>query len=151
VMQTVPQPRLEPGHQFESQALPYLRQVRFQAGLRQRELARRVGVDPSIVSGWELGTRPVSGERIQDVADALGTSPRALGAVAMDEEPTPILSFHRPTGTPAAPAPEPLSLEHDARRVRVPIGVPPLGGDLHGPNIGPYHRVTYCSCGERMG
>jgi transcriptional regulator with XRE-family HTH domain len=49
-----------------------MRELRARQGLKQSEVARRMGLDPSIPSLWEQGKRPVPANRVQSLADALG-------------------------------------------------------------------------------
>lgn len=49
----------------------YLRALRLRAGLRQQELAERVGYDTSHVSGVELGRKNPSQEFLERFADSL--------------------------------------------------------------------------------
>lgn len=51
-----------------------LRELRARQGLKQSEVARRMGLDPSIPSLWEQGKRPVPAGRIRSLADALHVS-----------------------------------------------------------------------------
>lgn len=51
-----------------------MREIRARQGLKQSEVARRMGLDPSIPSLWEQGKRPVPSNRILPLADALGVA-----------------------------------------------------------------------------
>jgi transcriptional regulator with XRE-family HTH domain len=51
-----------------------MRELRARQGLKQSQVARRLGVDPSIPSLWEQGKRPVPASRVQALADALGVT-----------------------------------------------------------------------------
>ena len=51
-----------------------MREIRARQGLKQSEVARRMGLDPSIPSLWEQGKRPVPANRIGALAEALGVS-----------------------------------------------------------------------------
>ncbi len=51
-----------------------IRELRVQQGLKQSEIARRMGLDPSIPSLWEQGKRPVPSSRIRALAEALGVT-----------------------------------------------------------------------------
>jgi len=112
-----------------------MRELRARQGLRQSELARRMGLDPSIPSLWEQGKRPVPASRLRALADALGVpldelldgipdAPRALpppgtsrafGVAAEppldDDEPrlsrtTPLLRLVAASDPEETPAPE---------------------------------------------
>ncbi len=68
-----------------------IRDLRTQQGLKQSEIARRMGLDPSIPSLWEQGKRPVPSSRVRALAEALGvTLPELLdgvpGAAAAESE-----------------------------------------------------------------
>lgn len=49
-----------------------MRELRARQGLKQSDVARRMGLDPSIPSLWEQGKRPVPASRVRALADALG-------------------------------------------------------------------------------
>lgn len=51
-----------------------MRELRARSGLKQSEIARRMGLDPSIPSLWEQGKRPVPPTRLRSLADALGVT-----------------------------------------------------------------------------
>jgi transcriptional regulator with XRE-family HTH domain len=51
-----------------------MRELRSRQGLKQSEIARRMGLDPSIPSLWEQGKRLVPASRVTALADALGVS-----------------------------------------------------------------------------
>jgi transcriptional regulator with XRE-family HTH domain len=51
-----------------------IRELRTRQGLKQSEVARRMGLDPSIPSLWEQGKRLVPANRVRALADALGVS-----------------------------------------------------------------------------
>lgn len=51
-----------------------MRELRARLGLKQSEVARRIGLDPSIPSLWEQGKRPVPANRVASLAEALGVS-----------------------------------------------------------------------------
>ncbi len=51
-----------------------MRDLRARQGLKQSELARRMGLDPSIPSLWEQGKRLVPANRVSALADALGVT-----------------------------------------------------------------------------
>ncbi len=55
-----------------------MREIRARQGLKQSEIARRMGLDPSIPSLWEQGKRPVPANRIGALAEALGVSVNEL-------------------------------------------------------------------------
>src|SRR5262249_50143555 len=48
-----------------------MRDLRARQGLKQSEVARRMGLDPSIPSLWEQGKRLVPANRVRSLADAL--------------------------------------------------------------------------------
>jgi transcriptional regulator with XRE-family HTH domain len=48
-----------------------MRELRARQGLKQSELARRMGLDPSIPSLWEQGKRLVPANRVRSLAEAL--------------------------------------------------------------------------------
>jgi transcriptional regulator with XRE-family HTH domain len=51
-----------------------MRDLRARQGLKQSEVARRMGLDPSIPSLWEQGKRLVPANRVRSLADALEVS-----------------------------------------------------------------------------
>jgi len=51
-----------------------MRDLRARQGLKQSEVARRMGLDPSIPSLWEQGKRLVPANRVRPLADALEVS-----------------------------------------------------------------------------
>lgn len=51
-----------------------IRRARKAAGLTQLQLARSIGVVPSTVAGWELGTHAFRMQRLSQLAQALGLS-----------------------------------------------------------------------------
>src|SRR5262249_39348775 len=51
-----------------------MRDLRARQGLKQSEVARRMGLDPSIPSLWEQGKRLVPANRVRSLADALQVS-----------------------------------------------------------------------------
>src|SRR5919197_4450081 len=51
-----------------------MREIRARQGLKQSEVARRMGLDPSIPSLWEQGKRLVPANRVRALADALEVS-----------------------------------------------------------------------------
>jgi transcriptional regulator with XRE-family HTH domain len=55
-----------------------MRDLRARQGLKQSELARRMGLDPSIPSLWEQGKRLVPANRVRSLADALEVSMEEL-------------------------------------------------------------------------
>jgi transcriptional regulator with XRE-family HTH domain len=55
-----------------------LRQLRLDAGLRQEELAERLGVNQTWVSKYENGERRLDLVQLHRVCDALGTTAAAL-------------------------------------------------------------------------
>ena len=48
-------------------------QARRALGMTQKELARRLGVDPSIVGYWERGERRPTGEMEEKIESLLGS------------------------------------------------------------------------------
>src|SRR5919198_3133884 len=48
-----------------------MREIRARQGLKQSEVARRMGLDPSIPSLWEQGKRLVPASRVRSLAEAL--------------------------------------------------------------------------------
>ena len=75
-----------------------MREIRARQGLKQSEIARRMGLDPSIPSLWEQGKRPVPANRIGSLAEALGVSVNELLE-----------------GLPGAPRPAEIPVEAPAR------------------------------------
>src|ERR687885_433448 len=69
-----------------------MRDLRARQGLKQSEVARRLGLDPSIPSLWEQGKRPVPANRIVPLAQALRVSVAELldGVVGVPEPRRPI-------------------------------------------------------------
>jgi transcriptional regulator with XRE-family HTH domain len=55
-----------------------MRELRARQGLKQSELARRMGLDPSIPSLWEQGKRLVPANRVHSLAEALEVSVEEL-------------------------------------------------------------------------
>jgi len=55
-----------------------MRDLRARQGLKQSEVARRMGLDPSIPSLWEQGKRMVPANRLRALADALEVSVEEL-------------------------------------------------------------------------
>jgi transcriptional regulator with XRE-family HTH domain len=51
-----------------------MRDLRARQGLKQSEVARRMGLDPSIPSLWEQGKRLVPANRVRSLAEALGVT-----------------------------------------------------------------------------
>lgn len=51
-----------------------LRKVLSDRGLSQSRAARLIGVSPSVISGWTLGSRPTDPMRVKRLCDALGIS-----------------------------------------------------------------------------
>lgn len=56
----------------------YIKQAREAAGLKQHEVAQRVGVSQSSVCAWEKGEAYPSAENLIKLADVLGTTTDAL-------------------------------------------------------------------------
>lgn len=46
--------------------------AREKKGLSQADLAKKLGVVPSTVAGWELGTHGIRMDRLEAIAKALG-------------------------------------------------------------------------------
>jgi transcriptional regulator with XRE-family HTH domain len=74
-----------------------MRDLRARQGLKQSEVARRMGLDPSIPSLWEQGKRLVPANRVRSLADAL--------QVSIEELLEGVSGTHRP---PSAPAEVPI-------------------------------------------
>jgi transcriptional regulator with XRE-family HTH domain len=55
-----------------------LKQARERIGLSQVQLAERLGVAPSTVAGWELGTHSVRTSRLSQLARVLRVQVRQL-------------------------------------------------------------------------
>ena len=55
-----------------------MRDLRARQGLKQSEVARRMGLDPSIPSLWEQGKRLVPANRVRPLAEALEVSVEEL-------------------------------------------------------------------------
>jgi transcriptional regulator with XRE-family HTH domain len=72
-----------------------MRELRVRQGLKQSEVARRMGLDPSIPSLWEQGKRPVPASRVRALAEALGVTTSELLQGVVDES----------TGNPVRPLP----------------------------------------------
>lgn len=51
----------------------YIVQLRDEAGMKQNELAKRVGWSPTVVSRIESGERPVTSDEIESILDAIGS------------------------------------------------------------------------------
>ena len=51
----------------------YIVQLRDEAGLKQNELAKRVGWSPAVLSRIESGERPVTSDEIESILDAIGS------------------------------------------------------------------------------
>lgn len=52
-----------------------LRYLRFKKGVKQKVLAKLLGVTPAAVSNWERGTDTPSVENIKKIADYFGVEP----------------------------------------------------------------------------
>jgi transcriptional regulator with XRE-family HTH domain len=61
-----------------------MREIRVRQGLKQAEVARRMGLDPSIISLLERGRRLVPRSRVPALAAALGVSVDELRGLAPD-------------------------------------------------------------------
>lgn len=57
---------------------PRIRELREQLGLKQREVARRIQIDPSLPQLWEADKRPVPHSRVEALAAALEVSVEEL-------------------------------------------------------------------------
>jgi transcriptional regulator with XRE-family HTH domain len=55
-----------------------IRELRAEKGLKQSEVARRMRLDPSILSLWEQGKRLVPADRVPGLAEALETDVETL-------------------------------------------------------------------------
>jgi transcriptional regulator with XRE-family HTH domain len=77
-----------------------LSELRARLGLKQSEIARRLGVDPSMPSLWEQGKRAVPAPRLAPLAEALGVSLEELVG-------TPPTDLEDDEPEPAAPEPQP--------------------------------------------
>ena len=62
-----------------------LKERRKELGLRQRDVAERAGLSTSYYTEIELGRKTVNARRLQQIATALETAPRAL--IADDHDP----------------------------------------------------------------
>lgn len=56
----------------------HIKQAREAAGLKQYEVARRLGISQSSVSAWEKGEAYPAAENLIKLADILGTTTDAL-------------------------------------------------------------------------
>lgn len=63
-----------------------VRSLRESAGLKQRELANRVGISPALLSLIEHGRRDPTVRVLRDIGRALGVPPATLVAVALRDE-----------------------------------------------------------------
>src|SRR5919198_6418825 len=75
-----------------------IRALRTRQGLKQSEVARRMGLDPSIPSLWEQGKRLVPANRVRALAEALGVPVAELldgigGAPRPSSSPVPARSL----------------------------------------------------------
>jgi transcriptional regulator with XRE-family HTH domain len=61
-----------------------MREIRVRQGLKQAEVARRMGLNPSVTSLWERGRRLVPRSRVPALAAALGVSVNELHGQATD-------------------------------------------------------------------
>src|SRR5919197_2991573 len=67
-----------------------MRELRARQELKQSEVARRMGLDPSIPSLWEQGKRLVPSSRLRSLADALEvTVEELLDGVSGAQRPLP--------------------------------------------------------------
>jgi transcriptional regulator with XRE-family HTH domain len=67
-------PRLRANRKKQKALLSLLRQVRTEAGMRQEDLARVLGMPQSVVSKFESGERRLDLLELRDVCDALTIS-----------------------------------------------------------------------------
>jgi transcriptional regulator with XRE-family HTH domain len=58
-----------------------LREARADAGLTQRQLSRRSGVAPTLISAYENGRRQPAGDTLLALLDALGVRMEPTGSV----------------------------------------------------------------------
>jgi transcriptional regulator with XRE-family HTH domain len=58
-----------------------LREARAHAGLTQRQLSRRSGVAPTLISAYENGRRQPAGDTLLALLDALGVRVEPTGSV----------------------------------------------------------------------
>lgn len=63
-----------------------VRSLRESAGLKQRELANRVGISPALLSLIERGHRDATVRVLREIGRALGVPPTTLVAVALGDE-----------------------------------------------------------------
>ncbi|MGC7405391.1 helix-turn-helix transcriptional regulator [Pandoraea pneumonica] len=70
----------------------HLKMLRLRAGLRQQELAARLGYDASHVSSVEVGRKNPSQEFLDRIASSLGLTPDEIACLAreMSDSPTSI-------------------------------------------------------------
>jgi transcriptional regulator with XRE-family HTH domain len=74
---------------------PFLREARRSAGLTQRELAERLGVDQAVIARWETGVREPRVRAAVRLSEVLGTTANALwppdheSGAAPRQRPTP--------------------------------------------------------------
>lgn len=88
-----------------------LRDLRARVGLKQAEVARRLGIDGSLVSGWESGQRVVPIERLVPLALALecdydelvGSAPPPPGEEFAALQPVYTLDTRKPSEPRVAP------------------------------------------------
>lgn len=112
-----------------------LRDIRTRQGLKQSEVARRMGLDPSIPSLWEQGKRPVPANRLQQLAEALGV------AVSELIEGVPATAA-RTAPRPPAPTPPPVpTFPQRAYREPVAPARPPLV-TMTSPPATPFREVN---------
>jgi transcriptional regulator with XRE-family HTH domain len=78
-----------------------MRELRARQGLKQSELARRMGLDPSIPSLWEQGKRLVPANRVRSLAEALEVTVEELldGITGVPQPPRQVAEG--PVRTPA--------------------------------------------------
>lgn len=73
-------PRKVPAENFVPEVLRMLRHAR---GLKQRQLAERVGKSTPTASSWETGRTTPSEAEVEDIAAALECRPRDLGDASL--------------------------------------------------------------------
>jgi transcriptional regulator with XRE-family HTH domain len=98
--------------------------LRQRAGIKQADVARRLGVDPSVPSLWEQGKRPVPSRRIGPLADVLGISVAEL--LGTDPVPAVLRAEPEPRSVPlwaAADVSPPVSTNGAARAASQLTGV----------------------------
>jgi phage repressor protein C with HTH and peptisase S24 domain len=72
------------------------------SGARQRAVAEEIGVDPSNISQWKTGHRPVPADKAPALAALVGTQPELISAAYAD---TMAAASNAPSGTKRVPIP----------------------------------------------